>query len=126
MKVFLVLFLFPALIYSQNRYKDISNRRVKISRYVFSRILDQNSFDSSIMSRVIFKRHNLAIYSIETYSPHDIPIICIFYGSKMQLFRVESDENVKEILSFLKDNNICESILQKVNDEAQRILLSEE
>jgi len=126
MKFILVFFLFTSLFYSQNKYKDISNKRIEISKFVFDEVLDQNTFNGSIVTKIIFKNHNFTIYSIKTYSPHALLNISIFYRNKMKLFCIEKEENIKEILSFLKKHNISEDILQKVNDQIRKIPLYKE
>lgn len=69
---------------------------------------------------MIFRNHNLTIYSIKTYSPHDVLTVGIFYRKKMKLFRWENEENVEEVLSFLKEHNLGEESLQKINEEIRK------
>jgi len=123
MKFILIFFLSTSLFYSQNKYKDISNKRIEISKFVFHEVLDQNTFNSSIVSKIIFKNHNITIYSIKTYSPHALLNIIVFYRNKIKLFCIEKEENVKDVLSFLKRNKVSEDTVQKINKEIQRFPL---
>jgi hypothetical protein len=123
MKFILVFFLFTSLFYSQNKYKEISNKRIEISKFVFDEVLDPNTFNSSIVTKIIFKNHNFTIYSIKTYSPHALLNISVFCRKKMKLFRIEKEENINEVLLFLKQKSISEDILQKVNKEIRKIPL---
>lgn len=120
MKLILVFLFFltnTSLFYSQNRYKDISNNRIQVSKFVFHEVLDENTFNSSLVTRNIFKDKNIAIYSIETYSAHATLNIGIFYKRKVKLFCVEEEKDIKKILSFLTKINVSKCNLRLIEDK---------
>ncbi|MBD3906421.1 hypothetical protein NAL32_19795 [Chryseobacterium sp. Ch-15] len=118
MKLKLVFFLFfsVSLFYSQNKYKDICNKRVEISKFIFDEVLDGNTFNSSIVTHKIFKNQNLKIYSIKTYSPHAYLNIGIFHKKKIELYSIEDDDDIKKILLFLKGKNVSINELKQIEN----------
>ena len=61
MKFLVLVFVFcnTVLFYSQNKFKEISRNRIKISKFVFGEILDNNTFNSSLVTSLIFKNKYL-------------------------------------------------------------------
>lgn len=117
--IFLLFFLNISLIHAQNKFKDISDKRLEISKFVFDEVLDKNTFNSSIVTKNIFKRRDLTIYSIKTYSPHALLNIAIFYKKKVKLFCIEDKTDIKKPISFLKENNISNDNLKIIEQKIQ-------
>jgi hypothetical protein len=124
MKLILVFFLFltnTSLFYSQNKYKDILNNRIEVSKFVFDEVLDENTFNSSLVTRKIFKGQNIVIYSIKTYSTHASLNIGVFYKKKVKLFCVEEEKDIKKFLSFLTEINVSKYNLRLIEDKIRTI-----
>jgi hypothetical protein len=121
--VIVIFFIFFNSFHSQNRFRDISNNRIKISKFVFSEILDNNTFNSSLVTRIIFKNNNIKVYSVETYSPHSILNICIIHKKKLHQFKIERKEDIAEISSFLIKNNTSNDVVQDIVNKLKEISL---
>lgn len=121
--ILLIFFVFSNLFYSQNKFKDISNNRITISKFVFDKILEINTFDSSLVTRIIFKNNNIKVYSVKTYSPHSILNVCIIYKRKMTLFEIKRNEDLEDILIFMTKNNISNDISNNIKTKIKAISL---
>lgn len=124
MKHILIIFLiFSNVFYSQNKFNDISCNRIKISKFVFGEILDNNTFNSSLVTKDIFHNSNLKVYTIKTYSPHAILNVCIIYKKKVNLFEIKRCEDIDEISLFLLRKNISSDISKNIESKIKAISL---
>lgn len=121
--IFFLLFVNLSLFYSQNKYRDISNNRNEISKFIFNEILDKNTFNSSIVTKSIFKNEGLKIYSIKTYSPHSALTVCVFFKNNLKLFCIEEEKDIEELLSFLTKNNVPANNLNIIENKIRAIPL---
>lgn len=102
MRILILLLSFISQIYlNQNTFKDISRNREKISKVLFKKILDHNTFNSSIVTRILFKKKNIRVYYISTFSPHAYVNVVIIDRKRVEIFELREKENISKLLCSL-------------------------